>query len=50
LGLDKGNLKDKLYRVIENNEFPLVAFDESAPSSRYDAITFALVLQVQGIW
>jgi UDP-N-acetylmuramoyl-L-alanyl-D-glutamate--2,6-diaminopimelate ligase len=42
LGLDKGNLKDKLYRVIENNDIPLVAFDESAPSSRYDAITFAL--------
>ncbi len=42
LSLDKGNLKDKLYRVLENSDVPMVSFDESAPSSRYDAITFAL--------
>jgi UDP-N-acetylmuramoyl-L-alanyl-D-glutamate--2,6-diaminopimelate ligase len=40
--VDKKNLQLKINRVIENGDKPLLAFDASSPSSRYDAVDFAL--------
>jgi UDP-N-acetylmuramoyl-L-alanyl-D-glutamate--2,6-diaminopimelate ligase len=40
--LDKQNIIAKVNRVFENSDKPLIAFDASSPSSRYDAIDLAM--------
>lgn len=40
--IDKRNLMDKVQRVTQNSDKPILVFDMQTPSSRYDAIDFAL--------